>query len=407
MSARRPAADDLRPGSVVQRSRFLLWVSTFAFSFLIALSGLAVSATDADEKQLSDLRHRIATLQGSLQEAVGKRDNLTRELQSAEEQIGRLARRLRVLGDRQQHHRTRLGTLRKQEEQQLELLQRHKAVLRKQVRAAYAMGRQERIKIFFNQQSPDTVSRVMAYYDYLNRARAGKLKEIEAGIVALREIQTRIVNEETKLHELTQQRLAEKQVLEKAQAARRTVIDSISAELDKGGQALEQLLYDEKRLQKLLAGIREALADVNAEIPGERSFQQLKGKLAWPAKGKIAATYGSAKIGGLTWDGILIGAPEGGEVRAIHGGRVAYADWLRGFGLLLIIDHGDGYMSLYGHNQSLFKETGDWVESGEPIALVGSTGGQRRSGVYFGIRHNGDPVDPVRWCRRTRGKRVG
>jgi septal ring factor EnvC (AmiA/AmiB activator) len=111
-------------------------------------------------------------------------------------------------------------------------------------------------------------------------------------------------------------------------------------------------------------------------------------------------------VGKLTWDGVLIAAPEGREVRAIHHGRVAFADWLRGFGLLLIIDHGDGFMSLYGHNQSLFKETGEWVEPGEVVAQVGSSGGRTRSGIYFGIRHNGEPQNPQQWCRRTRGRTV-
>jgi septal ring factor EnvC (AmiA/AmiB activator) len=112
-------------------------------------------------------------------------------------------------------------------------------------------------------------------------------------------------------------------------------------------------------------------------------------------------------VGELRWDGVLISAPEGQEVRAVHHGRVAFADWLRGFGLLLIIDHGDGYMTLYGHNQSLFKETGEWVEAGEPVALVGTSGGRARAGVYFGIRHQGRPVDPGAWCRASRGNRMG
>jgi septal ring factor EnvC (AmiA/AmiB activator) len=139
----------------------------------------------------------------------------------------------------------------------------------------------------------------------------------------------------------------------------------------------------------------------------EEPFASRKGELAWPAKGRIGARFGSARgVGRLYWDGVLIEAPEGGEVRSVHYGRVAFADWLRGFGLLLIIDHGDGYMTLYGYNQSLFKETGEWVEAGEVIAQVGRSGGRSTSGVYFGIRHNGEPIDPKKWCKKINGRRI-
>jgi septal ring factor EnvC (AmiA/AmiB activator) len=153
--------------------------------------------------------------------------------------------------------------------------------------------------------------------------------------------------------------------------------------------------------------LREEQLVAPAETVEHRPFRALKGRMPWPAKGSLAGRFGMEKRGGLLWDGVLISAPEGREVKAVHHGRVAFADWLRGFGLLLIIDHGDGYMSLYGHNQSLFKEAGDWVEQGEPVALVGNSGGRLDTGVYFGIRYQGRPVNPKHWCKKSKGNRVG
>ncbi len=138
-----------------------------------------------------------------------------------------------------------------------------------------------------------------------------------------------------------------------------------------------------------------------------KPFKALRGGLEWPARGRLVSLFGTQRAGNLKWDGVVIAAKEGSEVKAIHHGRVAFSDWLRGFGLLMIIDHGDGYMSLYGHNQSLFKETGDWVEPGETIAVMGNSGGQRNAGVYFGIRYKGKAVNPKKWCKRVTGNRIG
>lgn len=166
---------------------------------------------------------------------------------------------------------------------------------------------------------------------------------------------------------------------------------------------------DERRLQRLLDSLATAPRD-NSQTPAEGElasegtehtpFLTLRGRLQWPSRGKLTTRYGSArKVGKLKWQGVNIKAPEGTEVHAISHGRVAFSDWLRGFGLLTIIDHGDGYMSLYGGNQSLFKEVGDWVEAGEVIAGVGNSGGRKNSALYFEIRHNGKPTNPLKWCR--------
>ena len=163
-----------------------------------------------------------------------------------------------------------------------------------------------------------------------------------------------------------------------------------------------------KKLHSLVKQLQaEQIIALPLETAGDIPFKQLKGALEWPTRGRLTTLYGALKAVGLKWDGVIISAPEGQEVKSIHHGRVAFADWLRGFGLLLIIDHGDGYMTLYGHNQSLFKEIGEWVKPGETVALVGRSGGKGSAGVYFGIRYNGRPVNPQSWCRKAKGSKVG
>jgi septal ring factor EnvC (AmiA/AmiB activator) len=249
---------------------------------------------------------------------------------------------------------------------------------------------------------------MMVYYDYFNAARLERMELIRRNLNKLTRIEREISEEERRLQQLHAKVEQEKAQLEKAQVERQRIIAGLSRELQGKEQALKGLKADEKQLQSLLVKLQEVLADIPLDSTTDNPFKTRKGKLPWPSKGRVAASFGSARVvGKLRWDGVLIAAPEGREVRAIHHGRVAFADWLRGFGLLLIIDHGEGYMSLYGHNQSLFKETGEWVEPGEVVAQVGNSGGRNEPGVYFGIRHNGEAEDPKRWCKRTKGNRVG
>jgi septal ring factor EnvC (AmiA/AmiB activator) len=179
------------------------------------------------------------------------------------------------------------------------------------------------------------------------------------------------------------------------------LLAALEREIGAKDRRLKALVEDEARLQRVLATLRRALADLPRGFDAEKPFPTQRGHLPWPASGSVKAAFGARRgVGELKWNGILIAAPEGRAVHAVHRGRVAFADWLRGFGLLMIVDHGDGYMSLYGHNQHLLKEVGEWVEAGEAVASVGASGGRAESGLYFEIRHDGRPVDPVRWLAR-------
>jgi septal ring factor EnvC (AmiA/AmiB activator) len=370
---------------------------------------LQFAAVDEAEQraQLNLVRERIARLQTRMRSIEDERNSLAEELRDAEQKIGKVAMRLRELNGKLGRRRRNLETLRKRESQQQAAFSDQRQQLARQLLAAYAMGRQERLKLLLNQQEPARISRMLTYYDYFNRARVMRLREIEKVLRELRATQAQIVRDEGRLRRLQAAELAERDDLQQQQAQRRQVLNKLAAELQQQGDEIGRLQQNEKRLSKLLSEIEQALADVPDIIPADRRFEQRRGRMSWPTKGWIARAFGSPRLGGLRWDGVIIEAPEGQEVKAVHRGRVAYADWLRGFGLLLIIDHGDGWMSLYGHNQSLFREAGDWVESDEPVASLGVSGGRTTPAIYFGIRHAGRPVDPLRWCQRPQGRKVG
>jgi septal ring factor EnvC (AmiA/AmiB activator) len=378
--------------------------------FMLAGSALAAfSDTEVDSKEgeLQELRKRITRIQSDLGSAEEQRNGLLQELQKTEEEIGQSARRLRVLEGSLQRQRQRLEELEIQRRVELDKLAGHQQALAEQIRAAYAMGRQERIKILLNQQDPAVVSRVMVYYDYFNRTRAARMAEIGRALDELKQTEASIASEELRLRELQAKELGERDRLEQNRSLRQEVVAALGKDISSKGQELKGLEQNAEQLQGLVMRLQEALVNLPAETDQQKPFKDKRGQLPWPTVGRLTALFGTNKIGSLKWDGVIISAQEGQEVRAIDHGRVAFADWLRGFGLLIIIDHGDGYMTLYGHNQSLFKETGEWVEAGESVALVGSSGGQMNAGVYFGIRYNGQPVNPRKWCRAANRNKVG
>ncbi|VAX08332.1 Murein hydrolase activator EnvC [hydrothermal vent metagenome] len=265
------------------------------------------------------------------------------------------------------------------------------------------IGRQEYLKLILNQENPALVGRTLVYYDYFNRARSEQIQQVQRVLKNIESLGIKIKAETEKLRQTRATLQTRKKSLEKTYRERALVLARLNKEIKSKDQHLAQMSADEKRLQDLLNAIKKVLPDIFADTGNHKSFRAYKGKLIWPVRGKVKKLYGKRrKESKLKWNGVMIVASKGREVHAISHGRVAYADWLRGYGLLLIIDHGDGYMSLYGHNQGLYKETGDWVEANEVIGEVGDSGGQKSSGLYFEIRYQGRPTNPSRWCKRTR-----
>ena len=374
--------------------------------FLFSWPAPAPADPAADERRAAELRRvqaRIQSLQRALAAVRKKRERTRDGLRDIERRIGHLNRNLRKLRRDIRRVRRQLVRLRRKQRQLLRDLDLQRDVLAGQVRSSYAMGRQEQLKILLNQGDPARVQRMLVYYEYLIRDRSQRITMINRKLDELQVVTTAIEKRRQSLDQFYQAQRSQRRDLQASRQQRRTLLRKLARDIRHKGRRLKNLRQAEKELQRVLLTIRNALDDIPSEAADRRPFSSRKGVLPWPVRGKIVVRYGTRRrIGNLRWKGVVIRAPRGREVRAISHGRVAFADWLRGYGNLLIIDHGNGYMSLYGHNQALLKEVGEWVNSGDVIASAGDSGGQKSSGLYFEIRYQGRPVNPKKWCRRLR-----
>lgn len=385
------------------------WLLLLALVFAAGVPARVVyaqlSAAQQEEKtrQLKELRKRIDNLK---QELASRRDlysGVVRELQHIETRIGKQVKALREVKNRQQAQKRKLDKLRDEQRQLQGELAKQRDLLGQQVKAAYVIGRQEFLKLLLNQQDPAALGRVSTYYDYFNRARSEQIHTALKTIARLDTVEQQIRQQQSELQALHDREAAQKQQLEKHFRQRSQALVRLKREISSKDQQLSRLQEDESQLQQLLRGLEREMGELLMGRDTQRAFAERRGALTWPARGNVQKLFGQSRNAGkLRWNGVLIGDSAGNTVYAVAPGRVAYADWLRGYGLLIILDHGDGYMSLYGHNQGLLKEVGDWVEADEAIAEVGSSGGRDEAGLYFEIRHNGKPTNPASWCRRTR-----
>jgi len=383
-----------------------------AFLLLFQHSGAApIPAGEELEQRARELHHIKSRMEGvaeALSAAARERDTLTEELARQERQIGDLTRRLRELDLQITAQRARLAELEGEKSYWGEIVAQHSEVLGELLRAAYVVGRQERLKLILNQENAAVVSRMVVYYDYLNRDRVNRIRAAEDSLAALKRIEAGITEEERRLLSLESETIAEQAKLQQSRQERGRLLARLDEDIRDRGSQLAELEQNAERMESLLVDLQRKLEEATLAGPSQESFSERRGALMWPAAGRLAERFGAPRRGsGLPWDGVVISAREGSEVRAVFPGQVVFSDWLRGFGLLLIIDHGDGYMTLYGHNQTLFKGAGEQVQAGEVVALAGRSGGRSEAGVYFAIRHQGKPVDPRKWCQAARRGKVG
>lgn len=382
--------------------RLLGHILPFLLAVLLAPPALADEQAKAAQR-LKALQTEITRVQERLESARGKQGKLERELRRIEGEIGRGSRELRDIDAQLARTQARLDGLRATRRDQLDALAEQRDLLARQVRAAYAGGRQAQIKLLLNQEDPAAVGRVLAYYEFLQTARLERIDAVESTLTDLRRTEAEIDQQTQALEAARKTQQQRQDALLAGKQERGEVLAKLRAEILSSDQRLTSLREDEEQLKALLAKLARVLED----IPNDgvmRPFTTLKGRLPWPADGQIKARFGEERGhtgASLRWQGVLITAPEGRQVRAISHGRVAFADWMRGFGLLVIVDHGDGYMSLYGYNQSLYASVGDWVEPGQVIGAAGRSGGHDTAGVYFEIRHQGKPVNPAQWCSQS------
>ena len=358
--------------------------------------------TEVKERELEDVRGRISVLKQSMDTSAAERDRLTAELQEAEIAISEQRMRLKEV-ERQQRY-----TIDKKKKLEADLAVREahlddeSSALAAQVRAAYMSGSQEKIRLLLNQRDPATLGRLMAYYRYLNDYRAENIESVIAEIRKLEALRSQIAAEEARLGELARTRYAELTQLNRSQEERAALLTALRQKIENEGQEVERLAAQEKDLTRLIAELSSILSDY--PISSEEPFSAHKGKLTWPVAGTLLHDFGQPRVGGsIKWNGVVLAAPRGREVRAVYHGRIAFADWLAGMGLLVIVDHGDGYMTLYGYNETILKNTGDWVAPGDVIATVGDSGGQSQASLYFELRRGKQPVNPRHWITRRPG----
>ncbi|MCP9337465.1 murein hydrolase activator EnvC family protein [Stutzerimonas xanthomarina] len=414
----------------------------FALALLCLLGPVMADERADAHKQIEAARQDVAELQKLLKQIEREKSTVQKQLQTTESEMGQLEKQVDSL--QQEIDRS---------EAELERLNDEKATLEGarieqqrligiQARAAYQSGRQEYLKLLLNQQNPEKFSRTLTYYDYLSKARFEQLESFNETLRQLAGVEAGIEKQQATLAEqqdgLKQRRAQLAEVREERQLA----LAKLDKDLSSRDQKLKARKQEQAQLERVLQTIEETLARQAREAEQARQralalarereqeqarqqqagspssapsgpivssaggnfggpFAKAKGKLPWPVDGRLVARYGTPRGGDARtkWDGVLIGANIGTQVRAVHGGRVVFADWLRGAGLLVILDHGNGYLSLYGHNQSLLRDAGDIVKAGDPIATVGTSGGQDAAALYFAIRQQGRPSDPAQWCR--------
>ncbi len=349
------------------------------------------------EAELQAVKSEIEriTRQVSLEQV--ERDRLTQELRTSELSVGKLRDALSGVRSERAARAARRAALTAEQQVREAEVQRNRAALAGQLRAAYLIGRQEPLKLLLNQKDPALAGRMFAYYSYFGRARAGQIKLIEDDLQRLAQLDGELAAEDQALAQLEKQQRAQLHELEHARTQRSHVLASLEAQSHTRAQSLERLRSQQAGLEKLLRELRTAMERFPLE--GNDAFARLRGKLAWPVSGRLVARFGDARAGGVHWDGVLVATERGAPVKAVCQGRVIYADWLPGLGLLTIVDHGDGYLSLYGHNERLYKAAGEPVAAGEAIAAAGDSGGSSRPELYFEIRKGGKPVDPRPWFR--------
>jgi septal ring factor EnvC (AmiA/AmiB activator) len=368
-----------------------------------AAAGLLAASPAPDRQaqtqaQLQALKARIAAIRDKVSQDTAASDRGAQALQAAEESVAAGRAKLADLRHERAErtaHRTGVAA----EQHSLEAtVAGMRAGLAQQLRAAYIIGREEPLKMLLNQQDPAQASRMFVYYSYFGRARAGAIAAIDTDIHRLGDLDAQLAADEQRLDALQSATTDELAQLEAARAQRDAALVAIKADSRNSARMLQRLQGQQAALTALLADLKRAMQPFPSDATG--AFGSWRGRLAWPVGGHLAARFGQVRAGGLKWDGMLIDTERGADVRAVYRGRVIYADWLPGLGLLTIVDHGDGYLSLYGHNDRLYKAVGDTVAAGEVIAASGDSGGSSRPQLYFEIRNGGRPVDPGPWFRQ-------
>ncbi len=373
-------------------ARWLLLVLLWSLS----ANAMQQSADQAEtEARLEAIAAELQRRQAAIEQRAEKLSLTEQELRLLELQISTVTNELNATRNALRETQARINELQQQQTQLEQRQQQQLQLLARQLDMAYRMGRHDFIKLVLNQEDPARFERLLGYYGYLNRARLAEVEELKTIQSELAQVTADLESQRQTLAQQQQEQRVQQGVVQEQQREQQQLITRLQREQAADKQRINQLKEDQEALERVLDAIIAALRDE----PRLEGLQGLKGQLSWPAEGRVQRVFGKPRSGGVTWKGITIEAAAGTPVTAIADGRVLFANWLRGFGLVLVLDHGNGYMSLYGHNQTIIPSVGETVRRNETVALVGQSGGRSEPGLYLEIRAKGDAVNPTQWFR--------
>jgi len=373
---------------------------TLAVLLLVAAQAGAQDDATRTRERLRELKETIGELAREQRREEQRRGDLASRLREVEEAMGELSRERRDNATAIAETRKRIDELAAQRRQLDDAARDQREAVRVELRDAYQRGSQDQLRLLLSEDDPQKLARQLAYYRYILGARRELLDEFRGTLLELGEVERQLTEREAELAEREATLAQQVRSLEETRSERQKVLAALDAQIETQARELAEREAERTRLEALLEEIEAAAAQLAARENVE-AFSAARGRMPWPVEGPVTSAFGRPRAQGkLRWQGVRMRADAGTPVQAVHHGRVVYADWLRGSGLLMVIDHGEGYMSLYAHNESLLHEVGDWVSTGTAIATVGDTGGQSEAGLYFEIRKDGKPTDPARWCRR-------
>lgn len=379
----------------------------------VAAAAAPAKTQDEAREQRRELRERISALQKKLAEAEETRSDASDALRESEQAISEANRELRRLTRQSRESNARLGALRKSSQDTGNALRAQQDLLGRMLRRQYLQGQSDALRLTLNREDPNEMARQLYYLAHIARARAQLVDGLRGNLREIDRLKAEITEEAAAIARIAAEQTAQRKHLEQEKRARARVLSRVSRDIRARQREMRALQANENRLTRLVDQLARLVRKPATggrprlrtdSVPSSRNddspFAALRGKLALPVRGELGSRFGSPRAdGGLTWKGLFIAAKSGDDVRAVADGRVVYADWLRGFGNLLIVDHGDNYMTLYANVEALLKQVGDVIRGGEPVATVGNSGGNAESGLYFEMRHEGRPFDPLNWVK--------
>lgn len=387
------------------------------FSLLCITGLLCIQHAQAGQQEdLEKLRQRIISLQQEMEKTSDSKSEAVDALRESERAISNSNRNLYKLNQQQHEASLTLGQMQQRSKRLSQDMQEQQLLLAKLLHQQYLGGKQEYFKLLLNNHDPNQAARELQYYEYIAQSRASWLKNMRSNLANLNAVTAQARQKNLELVSLQAEQALQKQNLLKEKTAHQQVLNKIAQQLKQQRQEIGRLQHDENRLAKLLQKLTRIMAEHKPSFPhktnsepikysGSAPFLSLKGKLPLPVKGKITSRFGSKRPDSpVLWKGLFVQTAASQQVNAVAAGKVIFADWLRGFGNLLIIDHGLGYMSLYGNNETLYKQVGDDLQGGDTIAAVGNSGGNENYGLYFELRHEGIPLDPAKWIKGNASK---